>query len=140
MDISSAIYWVVPDLSKALAVLSDTTVRKSSVNQEDLKPYRKSEKSTHFSRWSTSLLFTSFLKEYNNHRKKINWVVDFCCRPLSPIVILTGYQWDSPTIWKTILLQIYKVQLVWMKVQANSSLELPSEHNQDQMPLANQGS
>ena len=33
----------------------------------------------------------------------------------------------------------WEVQLIWMKVQANSSLELPSEHNQDQMVLTNQG-
>ena len=35
---------------RALAVLSDTTVRRSTVNQEDLKPYWKSEKRPHFSR------------------------------------------------------------------------------------------
>ena len=29
---------------KALAILSDTTVRRSAVDREDLKPYWKSEK------------------------------------------------------------------------------------------------
>ena len=33
-----------PDLLNALAVLSDTTVRRSAVDLEDLKPYWKSEK------------------------------------------------------------------------------------------------
>ena len=33
-----------------LAILSDTTVRRSAVDQEDLKPYWKSEKRPHFSR------------------------------------------------------------------------------------------
>ena len=33
-----------PDLLKALAILSDTTVRRSTVDQEDLKPYWKSKK------------------------------------------------------------------------------------------------
>ena len=33
-----------------------------------------------------------------------------------------------------------KVQRVYMKVQAYSSLEPPLEYNQDQMPLMNQGS
>ena len=33
-----------PDLLKALAILSDTTVRRSAVYQENLKPYPKSEK------------------------------------------------------------------------------------------------
>ena len=31
----------------------------------------------------------------------------------------------------------WKVQLVWMKLWAHSSLEQPLEYNQDQMPLAN---
>ena len=35
---------VAPDLLKALAILSDTTVRRSAVDQEDIKPYWKSEK------------------------------------------------------------------------------------------------
>ena len=35
---------------KALAILSHTTVRRSAVDQEDLKPYWKSEKRPHFSR------------------------------------------------------------------------------------------
>ena len=32
------------DLLKAIAILSDTNVRRSAVNQEDLHPYWKSEK------------------------------------------------------------------------------------------------
>ena len=45
LDISSAAAWVVSDLLKDLAVLSDTTVRRSTLDQEDLKPYWKSGKS-----------------------------------------------------------------------------------------------
>ena len=37
MDISSVIARVAPDLLKALAILSDTTVRRSAVDREDLK-------------------------------------------------------------------------------------------------------
>ena len=59
---SSATARVALDLLKALAILSDTTVRRSAVDQEDLKPYWKSEERPHFSRWSTILLFTSFSK------------------------------------------------------------------------------
>ena len=44
MDISSATAQVAPDPLKALAILSDTTVRRSAVDREDLKPYWKSEK------------------------------------------------------------------------------------------------
>ena len=47
---SSATARVAPDLLKAPAILSDTTVRRSAVDGEDLKPYRKSEKRPHFSK------------------------------------------------------------------------------------------
>ena len=47
-------------MPNVLAILSDTTVRRSAVDQEDLKPYWKSEKSPHFSRRPTILLFTNF--------------------------------------------------------------------------------
>ena len=48
---------------KSVAILSDTNVRRSAVDQEDLKLYWKSEeKRPHFPRWSTILLFTSFSK------------------------------------------------------------------------------
>ena len=43
-DISSATARIAPGLLKAVAVLSDETVRRSAVDQEDLKPYWKSEK------------------------------------------------------------------------------------------------
>ena len=39
--------WVAPDLLKALAILSDATVRRFAVDWEDLKPCWKSEKRTH---------------------------------------------------------------------------------------------
>ena len=35
LDISSATDWVAPDLLKALAILSDTTVRRFAVDRED---------------------------------------------------------------------------------------------------------
>ena len=62
MDVSSATARVAPDLLEAQAILSDTTVRGSAVDQEDLKPYWKSENRPHFSRWLTVILFTSFSK------------------------------------------------------------------------------
>ena len=48
LDISSTIILVVSDLLKAHAILSDTTVRRSAIDQEDLKPRQKSEKRSHF--------------------------------------------------------------------------------------------
>ena len=44
LDISSATARVAPDLLKALAILSDITVRRSAVDREDLKAYWESEK------------------------------------------------------------------------------------------------
>ena len=41
---SSTTALVAPDLLKALAILSDAAVIRSGVDQEDLKPYWKSEK------------------------------------------------------------------------------------------------
>ena len=55
MKISGATAWVAPDLLIALALLSDTTVSRSAVDQEDLKSYWKSENRPHFSWWPTSL-------------------------------------------------------------------------------------
>ena len=43
-------YIAATDLLKSLAILSDTTVRRSAVDQEELKSYWKSEKGPHFSR------------------------------------------------------------------------------------------
>ena len=48
--ISGATVRVATDLLKAQAVVSDTTVRRSVVDQEDLKPYWETEKRPHFSR------------------------------------------------------------------------------------------
>ena len=50
LDISSATAQVAPGLLKALAILSDATVRRFAVDLEDLKPYWKPEKRPHFSR------------------------------------------------------------------------------------------
>ena len=48
LDISSATARVVPDLLKALVILSDTVVRRWAVDQDCLRPYWKSEKKTTF--------------------------------------------------------------------------------------------
>ena len=53
LDISSVIAQIT------LIVLSNTTVTRSTVDQEELKPHWKSEQRPNFSRWSTSLLSTS---------------------------------------------------------------------------------
>ena len=60
-DISSD---TAPNLLKAQSILSDTTVRRSAVAWEDLKPYWKSKKRLHFSRWSTILYLQVFQRLY----------------------------------------------------------------------------
>ena len=44
LDISSTAARVATNLLKPIAILSNTTVRRSEVDQEDLKPYWKSKK------------------------------------------------------------------------------------------------
>ena len=61
LEISSATARVAQDLLEAIAILSGTTVRRSAVAQEDLKPYWKSEKS-YISLGDQQSLFTSFKK------------------------------------------------------------------------------
>ena len=68
--ISNATTWVAPDLLKALAVLSDTTLRRSAVDQEDLKPYWKSEKGHIISVGVNSRITYKFFKDFISHRKE----------------------------------------------------------------------
>ena len=57
LDITSDAARVELDLLKDLAILSDTTVRRSEFDWKNLKPNWKPEKKPYFSRWLTSLLF-----------------------------------------------------------------------------------
>ena len=68
---------VAPDLLKALAILSDTTVRRSAVDREDLKPYQKSEKKVKFLWVINNPIIYKFFKDFTNHRKKTNRAVVF---------------------------------------------------------------
>ena len=89
LDVSGATARVAPDLLKVLAILSGTTVRRSAVDQEDLKPYWKSEKKPHFSMRSTILLFTSFSKTLlTSERRLTGWW--FLAIDLSPTLLSTG--------------------------------------------------
>ena len=89
LQISSAPAQVAPDLLKALAILSDTTVRRSAVDWEDQKPYWKSEKRPHFSRRSAILLFTSFLKTLRTTERQLTGQ-KFLAVDLSPTFLNTG--------------------------------------------------
>ena len=137
LNIASAAVGVAPDLLKPLAILSDTTVRRSAVDRKDLDTFCKSEKRPHL---STILLFTSFFKGFTDHRKKTNRPVVFSCKPFPtfinkrpPMTPSNNMENETPseTYWR--------VQLVCIKVQTQSSLEPPLEHNQNQTPLMIQG-
>ena len=85
LDISSATLQALSDLLEALAILSDTSARKSKVGLEDLKPYWKSEKKTFLKVIKMSIINKS-LKAFTNQRKKTTIAVLFCSRPLPNIL------------------------------------------------------
>ena len=98
-----------PDLLKFLAILSDTTVRRSGVDQKTLKPHWKSEKG-HISLGDQQSLFTSFSKTLLTTEKKTNTVEVFSRRPFLKIFHILKYkdhQSGLPTIWKTRLFQTH---------------------------------
>ena len=95
MGISSVTSQVSPDLLiKALAMLSDTTVRRLAVDWEGLKPYWKLENWPHFSRGSTSIY--TFFKDFTTHKKKTNRVVVSSCWTIPSILKYRDHWWDLP--------------------------------------------
>ena len=62
MILASAAARVAPNLLKTLAILSDKTTKRSTNDRTEQKAKRKSEKSPHILRWSTSILFTNYFK------------------------------------------------------------------------------
>ena len=70
--ISSATARVAPDLLKALAILSDKTVRKFVIDRENLRRYWKSEKKATFFWVINNPIIYKFFKDFTNHRKKTN--------------------------------------------------------------------
>ena len=92
LDKLSATAQVAPDLLKALAILLDTTVRRSAVDQEDLKLYWKSEKKPFFKVIKNPIIHI-FFKDFTNHR------------PFPNILKYRGHWCNLPTISKTRLLK-----------------------------------
>ena len=71
-----------PDLLKALSILSDTTVRRSAVYQENLKPYPKSEKKKdQTSLGDQQAYYLQVLQRLYWSQKDNNNVVVFSSRP-----------------------------------------------------------
>ena len=75
LDISGATALAMSDLLKTLVILPDTTVRKSAVDQEDLKPYWKSLKRPYFLDNQQSYYLQIFQRLY--HRMKTKRAVVF---------------------------------------------------------------
>ena len=69
LDILSAPPRGASDLLKALATLSDTTVRRYKLDEEDLKPCCKSDKKVQYLESISKPIFTSFSTLYQPHRK-----------------------------------------------------------------------
>ena len=83
LNISSATAWVAPDLLKTLAILSYTTVRRCAVDQKD-KNHTGNQKKSHICQGNSTTY--KFFKDFTNHKKKTNRVIDFSCRPFSNIL------------------------------------------------------
>ena len=116
---------VAPDLSKALPITSDITVRRSPVDREDLKPYWKSEKKTTFLKDINKPIIYKFFKGFTNHRKKTNREVVFSCR-LFQTFLNTGSTDETfqQSGKQDSFRHILKSSLVYIKVQTHNSLEI----------------
>ena len=91
LNMSGVTNRVAPDQLKSLAILSGKTARRSTVDRKG-KDIKK-EKKPRFFMLSTCLLFTSF-KEFSNHRKKTDRVVDLAVNH-SPHFKYKDHQWIS---------------------------------------------
>ena len=88
LNISSATVWIASDLLKALAFLSDTTLKRSAVDREDLKPYWKSEKRAHFLDDQQSYYLEVSQRLLTTERRLTGW--KFLAVSVSPASLNTG--------------------------------------------------
>ena len=125
-----------PELLKALVIPTDTTVRGSAVDREDLNHIGNQNKKSHFSSWSIILLFSSFSKTLLATEKRLTGR-KFLAVDLSPTFL--NNQTTDESFWNNLenksLSDICgRVQVVCIKNHAQGSLEPPLEYNQDQTP------
>ena len=116
LDMSSATDGAAPDLLKALAILSNTTVKRSQSIVNII------EKTAFFSVINNAIIY-KFFKDLTV-RKKTNWAVVFSCRLFpqhSSIQAPPSKNLENETTSDS----YWRVQLVYMKVQAHSSLKPP---------------
>ena len=67
---------------KIVLILSETTVRRSGVDREHLKPYTANRKEFIFLKVINRLIIYKFSKDFTNHRNKTNSTLVFSCRAL----------------------------------------------------------
>ena len=119
-----------------LAILSDTTVRRSTVDQEDLKPYWKSENMPPFSRRSS--LFTSFSETLLTAERRLTgqW---FLAMHLSPTFLNSRFTDKTSQLSgkQDSFRHILKSSASMYESSCSHSFESPLEYYQDQMPLTN---
>ena len=83
-----------------LAILSATTIKRFGNEKEDLTSYWKLEETTHFSSWSTSLLFITSQKfDWQQKDDLTRWKC--LMAPIPNIPEYRKHRWDLSTIWKT---------------------------------------
>ena len=139
LGISGATPRVAPDLVKVFNNSIGHNCLKISKWSGRPKTILEIRKKPYFSRSSTILLFSSFSKTTKNS-KKANSSVVFSSRPFLNICNYRDNRWDLATIWKTRLFQIYwRVCLVYLKVQAHSSIEPPLEYSRNKTNSMSQG-
>ena len=107
LNISSAIDWVATDLLKVLAILSDTTVRRSTIDLEDLYPsiylsiYLSICLSICLSVYLSVYLSACILCIYNIYTKHRVWHTASKREPHSEVWRFV--HWDNCYWWKTSL-------------------------------------
>ena len=91
LDISNAKARAAPDLLKALVILSDATIRRSAVDEEDLN-HTGNQKKGYFSLGDERVVIYRFFKDFSNHRKKTNRAVVFSSKPFPNVLKCRDHQ------------------------------------------------
>ena len=87
---------------------SDTTVKRSAVDWEDLN-HTANQKKGHITLGDHQI--NKFFTDITNHRKKTNKAVFFSCTPFLEIFKYRDYWWEVSTICKTRFLQTHTVKV-----------------------------
>ena len=95
LDISNNTVWVAPDLIKALAILSDTSVRIHLLRK--LKSILEIKKIGHISLGDQPSYYLQVFKDFTNCRKKTNREAVLTSRLFPNMLKCSNPQWDFQT-------------------------------------------